>query len=193
MYVLDVDSGAPKEIVPYDGSSHSLGCWTADGKSVIYRQRADAGYDLWIVEIDTLERRPLLVTPPSERNPSMSPDGRWLAYESDETGRSEVYVATYPELKKRTRISTDSGFDPCWNGDGTELFYRCQEGVFAVAFAKDGPVDDAPELVLPDSGDDLQAFNVTPDGQRFLVMRADRATRQPPDQLITDWPRLLDQ
>ena len=121
-----------------------------------------------------------------------SRDGNWIAYVSTETGRPETYVATFPEFRNRTRVSIGGGYGPLWNEAGTEIYYQEVEGVFAVSFDATGPAIGTPELVVPDWGENLIEFDVTPDGQRFVVRRSDRDTRLPPDRLITDWPRLLE-
>src|SRR6202030_1842180 len=66
-----------------------------------------------------------LRTPFNETAPRFSPDGRWLAYSSDESGRREIYVQPYPGPGGKRQISTEGGTEPVWNPDGRELFYRC--------------------------------------------------------------------
>ena len=84
----------------------------------------------------------LLEEPFNELQATFSPDGRWIAYTSDESGRFEVYVRSFPELRDRNQISTDGGMEPLWNRDGTELFYRNGDKMMSVTTAL------APELVL---------------------------------------------
>ena len=67
---------------------------------------------------------PLVQTPANERSPAISPDGRWLAYDSDESGRFEVYVQRFPELLGRQQVSVDGAYRPRWSEDGRELFYQ---------------------------------------------------------------------
>ena len=74
------------------------------------------------------EPRVLLGTRFIEAQADISPDGRWLAYVSDESGRFEVYVRSYPDLERKWQISSDGGVEPAWSPDGRELFYRDEEG-----------------------------------------------------------------
>jgi Tol biopolymer transport system component len=104
-----------------------------------------------------------------------SPDGRWLAYVSDESGQDEIYVQAYPGPGARYTISTEGGREPLWAADGTELFYRKDEQVLVV------PIQSGPELTLgtprvlfkgryasvPWAGNN---YDVSPDGQRFVML-----------------------
>jgi Tol biopolymer transport system component len=192
VYLVDLDTREPVEIVPYDGSAHHLGCWTATGDAVIYGQRVSGSRHLWMVDLDGLERRPLIESPFLTVDPAVSTDGEWIAYASLETGRFEVYVATFPAIRNRTRVSTEGGREPLWNEDGTEIFYRSTEGVLAASFDAADPTIGTPDLVVPDWGGNLIEFNVSPNGQRFVVRRSGRDAQRPPDRLVTDWPRLLE-
>jgi hypothetical protein len=75
---------------------------------------------------------PFLQTPFNEMNPHFSPDGRWVAYDSDETGRTEVYALPFPGPGRKWRISTDGGIQPLWARDGRELFYRNGDAIMGV-------------------------------------------------------------
>ena len=108
---------AVTEIYPYD--------WTPDGATLFVHARFPAtGYDIGMVSLEgpgTWE--PLIQTAANERSPALSPNGRWLAYNSDVTGRNQVYVQRFPELEDRQPISVVGGFSPRWSADGRELFY----------------------------------------------------------------------
>ena len=191
VYLVDLDVREPVEIVPYDGSAHVVSDWTADG-AVMYGKRTAGSVHLWMVQVGDLEHRALVESPFPHLGATVSRDGQWIAYSSTDTGRAEIYVATFPSIRNRTRVSTDGGTEARWNEDGTEIYYVTPEGVFAVSFDAKGPTIGTPELVVPDWGDNLIEFDVAPDGQRFIVRRSDRVDRFPPDRLITDWPRLLE-
>ena len=102
------------------------GCWTTDGKALLFQEGVfpETLHDIMLLPLDgDRTPRPLLRTRYNERYPALSPDGRWLAYGSDESGRWEVYARHYPDLKDITRISTEGGVAPMWSPDGSELFY----------------------------------------------------------------------
>ena len=108
--------------------------WSRDGLTLIAAAPGvDTGQDLWHVQLegdgvpDTL-----MATPFEERDAKLSPDGNWLAYESDLSGRPEIYLTTYPDLRDRQRVSSGGGNTPLWARDGSELYYRSGDRVMAV-------------------------------------------------------------
>ena len=149
---------------------------TNDGKRVIYRLGGIPG-DLYWTHRDSLdERHTLLDSRFDERAPSISPDDRWLAYVSDETGRDEVYVRPFPEGSGRWLISAAGGTEPRWSRDGKELFYRNADTLFAVQ------VESRPQSGFV-AGDRTALFtgnflhnprhanyDVHPDRQRFIFL-----------------------
>ena len=121
----------------------------------------------------------LLATESVETGPSISPDGNWIAYASDETGQSEVYVQRFPELGGKLPISTDGGQQPVWSPDGGELFYRGPRGMMAVPVETE-PMFRAgdPEMLFEQQYFYFRAsrtYDVAPDG-RFLMIKAGATT-----------------
>jgi serine/threonine-protein kinase len=119
---------------------------------------------------------PLLATSFNERNPEVSPDGRWLAYESDETGRLEIYVRPFPEVDAgRWQVSTGGGTQPLWARSGRELFYRSGDALMVVPnevgrmFAAHTPARVLTGQYAPTLGG--RNYDVSPDGQRFLMLK----------------------
>ena len=110
--------------------------WSPDGQDLVYVE-LPAGQD-GLLNIRLLP----MATDPQPRsivegafaasNPAISPDGQWLAYRSDESGRDEVYVERFPELGGRVQISTEGGQAPLWSSDGRELFYRAGDAMMRV-------------------------------------------------------------
>ena len=121
---------------------------------------------------------PFLVTPFEERGAVFSPDGRWLAYVSNESGQDEVYVRPYPGPGLEFTVSTSGGTEPVWSPDGSELFYRSQDQLMAVAVdLGDTFRGETPRPLFADSYQrDLSAtggpanYDITPDGQRFIMV-----------------------
>src|SRR4029453_2593388 len=99
--------------------------WSPDGRFVLYRTTGTkTGQDLWTLPLDG-DRKPLPIvqTTFDERNGQFSPDGQWIAYESNESGRSEIYVQSFPRAGGKRQISTNGGAQARWRRDGTEVFY----------------------------------------------------------------------
>jgi Tol biopolymer transport system component len=122
-----------------------------------------------------------------------SPDGRWLAYESTDTGRTEIYARPFPEGDQRVQISTGGGEMPVWSRSG-EVFYHSGGSVYAVAVTpRAGSLEVSKPTRLFQTAAEAQlvpVFDVTPDGQRFFMLRA---RGRPHVSLIFNWPRDLAQ
>ena len=153
-----------------------------DGKALAYSQIArGTGSDIWILPLEG-ERKPrLFLQAQSNQQAAMfSPDGHWIAYVSDESGRPEIYVQAYPGPGGKWQISTDGGTQPVWARNGRELFYRNGDRMMAVGIATQaGFQAGTPQMLFerPGLGGAQQGvptpdFDVSPDGQRFLMLKA---------------------
>lgn len=170
-------SGAPREIA--QGHHFYPFSTSPDGGAVLGRTLGkDTGWDLAVIDLTDGTAVTILGDPASESNPSLSPDGRWLAYASDESGRTEVFVRPYPELNGgRWQVSRGGGTTPMWRKDGRELFYRNEGKVLAIPIV---PIEtgnrfeyDPPTLLFEGSytGSIVREYAVAPDGERFLVLK----------------------
>lgn len=159
-----------------------------DGERLIFRQmNADTGADIGVVSLgNDSEPEMVLATPFDERHATVSPDGRWTAYTSDESGRPEVYVQSFPELGGKWQISSEGGSEPMWSHDRKELFYRNDNKMMAVAISTEPELTAARALVLFEGayervgGEASANYDVASDG-RFLMVRSEgdpRATEQ---------------
>ena len=160
--------------------------FSADGKTLIFTQTDFTDSGIWSVSIDDDPTSQALVKSEySLRNPMLSPDGRWLAYASDESGDSEIIVQPYPALDRELKISIDGGADPKWSRDGKELYYRYEDGIWGVRIEDDSTFKtSSPELLFEgnymDSGG--HDYDVAPDG-RFLMV--EESAQQPaPTELV---------
>jgi serine/threonine-protein kinase len=156
--------------------------FSTDGKHLILRARnPNRGADMFMLELeDRSSLVPFVTTEFNEANAEISPDGRFLAYQSDETGQSEIYVRPFPNVEDGlTQVSTGGGTRPLWARDGSELFYVSSErqilGVSVtttesdIAFGKPEVVVERPYFAGGGLG---RAYDIAPDGERFLMLRA---------------------
>jgi Tol biopolymer transport system component len=152
--------------------------------------------DIWVSEIGS-SPRPLIQTSFNEYWPRLSPDGRFLAYSSDESGRDEVYVQPFPAVDRRWLVSTNGGREALWSRDGREIFYREDDKMMSVA------VDTLPEFAArsPRLLFESAAFHrnlasgefnydVAPDG-RFLMIRRDDALVELQINVVLNWTQEL--
>jgi hypothetical protein len=148
--------------------------------------------DLWITDRAGRERKRLLATPFTETAAALSPDGRVLAFASDVTGSLEIYLQSFPGGENRVRVSAGGGAAPRWRSDGRALFYVTLAGqVMAVPFAGSGPPAAAialPRPLFQFDASALRAYDVTPDGQRFLLSLTGSGAYH---EVVVGWTRLL--
>ena len=158
------------------------GSFSPDGQLLAFFEFApETGYDLWVLRLSDRKAQPFLRTKFNEASPVFSPDGRWLAYVSDETGRYEVYVQPYPGPGGKYQVSTEGGTEPLWNPKGKELFYRSGEEVIAVDVATQPTfVAGKPRVLFQGpyrtTSILMPFYDVSPDGQRFLMIKPSEQT-----------------
>ncbi|HEV2198794.1 MAG TPA: protein kinase [Bryobacteraceae bacterium] len=178
--------------------------WSRDGRWVLYLEiAAGTQRDLWAMPV-TPDGRPVAGAQPkpylqSAANEwqgrfSPEPNPRWVAYQSDESGRFEVYVSSFPEPRSKTRISTAGGVYPQWGPGGRELFYMSPDNklmAVSVKLGTDSVEASQPRelFTLPVYDNGLDApYDVAPDGQRFLVRATPQQQAGQPLTLIVNWP-----
>jgi eukaryotic-like serine/threonine-protein kinase len=134
VYVTRVQGGGSEERLTSGPHEHYVGDWSPDGRYLIYTQfDPETGADLWVVEVTgDHHSRALLRTPFAEKAAAFSPDGHWLTYVSNESGRDEIYVRQFEGSEERFQISTGGGEEPVWSRSGNELFYRNGSKMMAV-------------------------------------------------------------
>jgi eukaryotic-like serine/threonine-protein kinase len=192
------DGSGDEEIVWSTDRHAHLHDWSPDGKELLATQDAEStARDVWLVPVAGGEARPLLRGPFEESNPRYSPDGRWLAYSSDESGRFEVYVLRLPELDRKTQVSVAGGDRALWSAGGREIVYRGADGqVASVRFspgASGAPRVGRPVPLFPDTygaavgrashGD----YDVHPDGTRFVMVGSQPAGSSADLGVVLGW------
>ena len=172
-------SGDARLLVSDPNDGLYTGSWTPDGRSLVYRwgsSQTTGTRDLWYSGPDP-DSTPVVIlgTPALENTPSLSPDGRWLAYASDESGQFEVYVRPFPGPGGQTVVSVNGGLNPKWAHSGSEIFYLGLDAVFNVATVRTDPdfAVDSREQLNSRTGfwqSSQRHWDLTPDGQRLLAI-----------------------
>jgi eukaryotic-like serine/threonine-protein kinase len=153
--------------------------WSADGQLLAFHENHPTTRgNFWVLRLSDRKAEPFLRTSFDEGGPRFSPDGRWLAYASNESGRPEVYVQPYPGPGGKWQISVEGGTEPVWSRNGRELFYRSGNKMMAVeTTTQPGFSAGKPRLlfegqyVLTRFSEMSAAYDVSPDGQRFLMLK----------------------
>jgi Tol biopolymer transport system component len=153
--------------------------WSLDGRFLVYMGTEGGSRDIFVLPL-TGERKPtpFLKTEFFERHAQLSPDGRWMAYSSNESGTYQIYVQSFPAGQGKWQVSTQGGVQPRWRHDGKELFYLTEDGKLMAVPIRTGSTFEAgtPVLLfqtktygLATTGAFSQQYDVTADGQRFLI------------------------
>jgi Tol biopolymer transport system component len=184
----------PDEVVSRLDHPSRLTDWSGDGQWLVVSQtRAGTRDDLWLVPAQPgADGRGYAQSPFNEIHGAVSGDGRWLAYASDESGRYEIYVDSFPTPGTRARLTSGGGVSPRWNKDGTEIYFRRGTEIHVVRPTLSGAVPEAASSDrLFDARVDIRAYDVSPDGQRFLLNLPAAAADPRPTSVIVNWLTLV--
>jgi Tol biopolymer transport system component/predicted Ser/Thr protein kinase len=208
LYRKSADGAGNEELLYSDDLEKMPTSWSPDGKYLLYTAFGNlkTAYDIWVLPLTPehpgtpLKPHPVLHTAFEERSGQFSPDGKWIAYSSDDSQRSEVYVTPFPPPASgqggRRQISTGGGVLPRWEADGKEIFYStfdrrlmAAEVTVRGASMEVGPVR---ALFGPiETAGDFLIYDVSVDGQRFLIAVASGKKAAEPLTLIQNWAARL--
>ncbi|MFI5182561.1 MAG: protein kinase [Thermoanaerobaculia bacterium] len=182
-------SGTGRYIAP---GSKFLTDWSRDGRLVAFNgSTAETSDDMWVLSVAEGMASPFLVTPAMERDTVFSPDGRWAAYISSESGRSEIYVRAFPGPGGKWQISTAGGIQPRWRADGKELYYVAPGGWLTAVPVRTNPSFEkgTPQALFQTRGrrTNIAQYDVFPDGQRFIVNTVIVEKSGSPLTLVQNW------
>jgi len=195
LYLKPADGSATIERLTVSDWHQDPGSWSPDGRILAFAQKhPETNWDIWLAHVGGERRQEAFIsTRFREHHPMISPDGRWLAYQSDETGDSEVYVQPFPEGGSKWLVSAGGGTEPLWARGGGELFYRNGTKVMSVA-VRSGPDFEAetPELLFEHpfrrgGGFGSPHYDVTPDGQRFVMIETETQVPQTEFYVVVNW------
>jgi eukaryotic-like serine/threonine-protein kinase len=180
--ILADNTGPPTTLIASDASAYFPLSVSPDGKAVIgYRNGSGSnpvpapGNEIWVLPMtgvasSELKPRTFLASPFTKNNLRFSPDGKWVAYQSNDSGRDEIYVVPYPGPMGKTQVSTEGGASPYWARSGRELFYQNGDKIMAVEVEIAAAFSPSmPKQVFERSG--LYLYGVSPDGKHLLFRK----------------------
>ena len=193
LYLKPSNGATAEELLLETPQTKGANDWSSDGKFILYSSLdPKTGQDLWVLPM-TGERKPqiFLKTVFDERNGQFSPDRRWIAYESNESGQSEVYVRPFPGPGGQWQISAGGGVQPRWKSDGRELYYIALNGKLMaapIALQADAVEPGTPLALFPTRGvvtTARQQYDVAPDGRFLFNVEPEDATQS--ITLLLNW------
>jgi hypothetical protein len=200
IYVKDEAGGGDVEKLLSSENGIHPADWSRDGRFLLYSLLAGGNsWDVWALPVDPPgEPFPVVESEFLNVRPVFSPDGQWIAYESDETGRFEVYVRKFPGPSGKWQISTDGGSEPQWSQDGSEIFYLdTAQNLVSVAVE----TGERFRAGLPEPLFEARLYPriqrnryvVSADGERFLMMTSLESQSLPPTTVVVNWQESLRQ
>jgi serine/threonine-protein kinase len=166
------------------------GSFTPEGSTVAFVDyHPQTGADILLLDMKSRRVKPFLCSKAAERYPEISPNGRWLSYVSDESGRAEVWVRPFPGEGGKWQISNAGGTEPIWSKDGQRLFYRQSARVWvADVRAENGFSVGRPRVLFEQAGfgfaDPVRSWDLAPDGRSFLMVKHGEAKPEPVTEMI---------
>ena len=197
---VPADSSQPSRPIYESQRTAWPGSWTPEGEQLVYWEHdPETNYDIWTLpigeDLKPGEPRPVVVSPAREAYAATSPDGRWLAYASEESGRREIYIQSFPGPGPRKQVSSEGGTWPRWGPRGEEVFYvdpGSKQMMGASVRTEPGLAVGAPETLFPFESTS-NAFAVTPDGEHFVfTQRGSQAQPITQLRLVFNWLDELD-
>jgi Tol biopolymer transport system component len=191
LFLKDTNGAQEEKLIAHVEADEYADDWSKDGKYILYTR----GPDLWLLSYPELKSTPFLKTPSTLKNGSFSPDEKWVAYTSNESGKWEVYVTSFPAARGKWQVSSGGGEQPRWRGDGKEVFYLSSDNKMMAAPVSEGANFDAgaPVTLFQANPRDAAAtseqafYDVSRDGQRFLINTEPKQAGIEPMSILLNW------
>ncbi|MGB7495598.1 MAG: protein kinase [Candidatus Acidiferrum sp.] len=196
LFMKDANGAEEEKVVCQTDMDKYPNSWSRDGKYVLYQE----GPELKYLTVPEMKSTPFLKGPATLKNAQFSPDGKWVAYDSNESGKWEVYVTSFPEPRGKWQVSSAGGEQPRWRGDGKELFYLGADAKIVAVPVKTAPGFDPgvpvplfqtnPKETLATSENVI--YDVDPSGQKFLVNTLVKGADTQPMTVVLHWGALVE-
>ena len=174
-------------------SNTSVMNWSPDGRYLLFEVQNDiTRFDIYYIDL-TGDRKitPFLHSPANETGAVLSPNGKWLAYDSNETGRGEVYVTAFPSPVRKWQVSSGGGSSPSWSGDGKQLYYTSGDKLMSAPIQNVETFEFGVATTLPIRLSDFAALGPPAPGERFPALKRLSGGQSQPQEVIFNWTGTL--
>jgi serine/threonine protein kinase/Tol biopolymer transport system component len=199
LYWRMADGSGVEEPLTTGEGGQTPGSWSRDG-TLVFTDQSPTVPDIWVFRPSVPEQKPFLQTPFNKRGPMFSPDGHWLVYQSDKSGRDEIYVQPYPGPGGTVPVSTGGGTEPVWSHNGREIFYRIGDKMMSVNVTTQPSFSASKPGTLFTFGDQHTGpagtpdYDVSLDDQRFLMLKpSEQAQAATHINVVLNWSEELKQ
>ena len=194
LFWRSADGSDDEERLSTNDNLQTPAAWTPDGKNLVYIEVApDTGADIFVLSLDGRTSKSLIRTTVTERNAAVSPDGRWLAYASNESGAEEVYVRPFAGAGAKLQVSTDGGSEPSWSRHGLRLIYRSKDQIMAAPIVTQPRLSADASVVLfrgrysrTDTAG-TPGYGIGPDDRLLMVQPLEPEQPATVINLVTNW------
>ncbi|SRR6266480_287 len=195
LYLKDFDGAHEEKLILHTDSDQFANDWSRDAKYILYTRASE----LWVLTYPELKSSLLLKSPSIVAGAQFSPNGKWVAYASNETGKWEIYVTSFPGARGKWQVSSSGGEQPRWRADGKELFFLSADNtMMAATVTTETNFDSGKPVALfqtaprqPSSSRDQFVYDVSKDGQRFLILTQVKQAGTPPMTVVLNWTAKL--
>jgi Tol biopolymer transport system component len=199
VYIRPADGSGEAEQITTGDYDHYLCDWSPDGRTIAYVEyHPDSGADLWLVDLEARQPRALLNSRFYEKQATFSPNGRWLAYATDDSGRYEVYVQPFPGPGSKWLVSTGGGEEPAWSRSGQEIFFRSGGRMMAATVSETPEFSTSkPEVLFEGlyhySNFPTRSYDIGPDGRFVMVAEPEPEFATRKLEVVLNWSEELKQ
>ncbi len=195
MWIQPTSGSGNQEKLETPPASSSVASWSADGRYIFLNLQNNATrFDIYYFDLNGDRKLTVFLnSPANEHGPVLSPNGKWLAYESDESGRYEVYVTAFPGPGGKWQISNGGGTGASWSADGKQLYYHSGDKLMSVPIQNAEKFEFGAPSALPIHLNEFDALGPVAPGERFPALKPLSGGQSNPQEVILNWPGVLKQ
>jgi Tol biopolymer transport system component len=195
MWIQPTNGSGNQEKLDTPPASSSVASWSSDGRYIFLNLQNNATrFDIYYFDLNGDRKLTVFLNTPANENAAvLSPNGKWLAYDSDESGRYEVYVTAFPGPGGKWQVSNGGGISPSWSADGKQLYYHSGDKLMSVPIQNAEKFEFGAAAALPIHLNEFDALGPVAPGERFPALKPLSGGQSNPQEVILNWTGVLKQ